>query len=493
MSIQRAASAGLWSTVDIGLRLGLQFAVTVVMARLLMPADFGVIALLAFFSSLATVFVQGGLSTALIQRQESTPDEESAVFWWNLIASVAVALLLIFLAAPVAAFYGYPVLRPLMFMAAAQVVLSALGAVQTALLTRALRFADLAKAGVLATLGAGAGGVGAALAGAGVWALAIQMVAMAAVNTIILWRVSDWRPVLHFRLATIRPLLRFGAWFGLSSTLEVLYTQGFALFVGKLYGVRDLGLYNRAATTQVLPSLILSTAVGRVALPLFSERGRDPEALRRGLRMALGFVMLLNLPIMAGAALLSDLVILVLFGAKWLPAAPILAILAWSGLFYPVHVLNLQLMLAEGRSATYFRVEIVKKVIGIAGLTIGSFFGIVGLAYSQLAISILALFVNAEPIRRSLGYGVLRQLGDVRGILLATAAMAGVVLLLRPLLHVSPALELCILVLAGAGTYAGFGLAFRVRGFTDARKVAKLLVRPAFPQAPGASESAPFP
>jgi len=493
MTIRRAASAGLWSTIDFGLRLGLQFVVTVVMARLLMPADFGVVALLAFFSSLAMVFVQGGLTTALIQRQDTTPDEESAVFWWNLAASLFFALLLILLAAPVAAFYGYPVLRPLMFMAAAQVVLSAFGAVQTALLTRALRFADLAKAGVLATLVASVGGVGAALAGAGVWALAIQMVTMAAVNTTILWWVSDWRPVFHFRLATIRRLLSFGAWFGLSNALEVLYTQGFALFVGKLYGLRDLGLYNRAAGTQFLPGSIISNTISRIALPLFSERATDPDALRRGLKLALGFAMVFNLPVMTGMALLSDLIILVLFGEKWLPAAPILSILALGGLVLPMHILNLQLLLAEGRSATYFRMEIVKKVIGIAGLTLGSFFGIMGLAFSQLAISIVALFVNIEPIRRSLGYGAARQFGDVRGIVLATAVMAGVVLLLRPLLHVSPAVDLGILMLAGAASYAGFGLAFRIRGFTDAWSVAKLLVRPVPAQAPAGIESAPFP
>jgi len=478
MTVQRAASAGLWSTVDIGLRLGLQFAATIILARLLTPADFGVIALLTFFSSLAMVFVQGGLSTALIRRQDSTPEEESAVFWWNLGASTAFATVLSLIAAPVAKFYGYPVLQPLMFMAAAQVVLSALGAVQTALLTRALRFADLAKAGVLATVVSSAGGIGAALAGAGVWALAIQLVAYAAVNTMILWWVSDWRPVFHFDVSTIRPLARFGAWLGLSNTLEVFYTQGFALLIGKLYGARDLGLYNRAATTQTLPSLILSNAVSRVALPLFSEREHDPEALKRGLRMALGFVMLINLPIMAGAAMFPDLVILVLFGERWLPAAPILAILAWSGLFYPLHVLNLQLMLAEGRSATYFRVEIVKKVIGIGGLTLGSFFGIMGLAYSQLTVSIIALFVNVEPIRRSLGYGVFRQLGDIRGIIAATAFMAAIVLLLRPVLHFSPALELVVLVVAGGLSYFGFGLVFRVRGFTDAWNMAKHVLKP---------------
>jgi teichuronic acid exporter len=477
MSIERAATAGLWSTIDIGSRLGVQFVVTIILARLLMPADFGIIALLAFFSSLATVFVQGGLLVALIQRQETTRDEESATFWWNLLASLGFALLLILLAPQVARFYGYPVLRLLMFVDAAQVVISALGAVQTALLIRTLRFADLAKAGVPATIVSGAAGIGAALLGAGVWALAIQLVSMTAANTIMLWWVCDWRPSLHARLSTLRPLIAFGAWFGLSSTLEILYSQGFALIVGKLYGMPSLGLYNRAANTQLLPSNILSATISRVALPLFSARGEDPERMRQGLKRAIGFVMLINLPVMTGMALLPDLIILALFGEKWLPAAPILAILAWGGLIFPLHVLNLQVMLAQGRSGTYFRVEMIKKVVGVGCLTVGSIFGILGLALSQLIFGFLALFINVEPIRRNLGYGVARQIGDVGGTVLITAIMAAAVVLLRPLLHFSPLRNLVTLVFAGAAVYVGTGFALRVRSFLDAWSVARLLLR----------------
>jgi O-antigen/teichoic acid export membrane protein len=225
-----------------------------------------------------------------------------------------------------------------------------------------------------------------------------------------------------------------------------------------------------------MPSLILSSVISRIALPLFSARARDPEALRRGLRTALGSAMLLNLPVMTGTALLSDLIVLVLFGEKWLPAAPILAILAWGSTLMPMHLLNLQVMLAEGKSSTYFRIEIVKKVLGVAGLTIGSFFGIVGLAYAQLIVNALALFVNVEPVRRSLGYGVARQIGDFGGIILVTAIMGGVVLSLRPFLPFSPILNLAILTLVGAAVYAGAGLALRVRGFLDATAMAKLLL-----------------
>ncbi|HEX8412646.1 MAG TPA: oligosaccharide flippase family protein, partial [Sphingomicrobium sp.] len=155
MSVERATRAGAWSALDIVLRQGVQFVVSIILARLLSPADFGLMALLTFFTSLSITFVQGGLSMALVQRQDTTREEESAVFWINLAASTVFGVLLVLIAPFLAKFYGEPMLRPLLFVAAAQVVLSALGAVQTALLTRTLRFDQLTKTGIVSSLVSG--------------------------------------------------------------------------------------------------------------------------------------------------------------------------------------------------------------------------------------------------------------------------------------------------------------------------------------------------
>jgi O-antigen/teichoic acid export membrane protein len=472
----KAASAGLWSAIDIVLRQGVQFVVTIILARLLSPADFGVIALLVFFSSLSMVIVQGGLSMALVQRQQTSVEEESAAFWWNLLASLGFAAVIVLIAPAVARFYGQPVLQPLMLIAAAQVVVGALGTVQQALLSRTLRFADLAKVGAFATVLSGAAGVAAAYLGYGVWALAIQLISSTILSTGALWLVSDWRPVLHFRLSTIRPIIGFGAWLSLSSTLEVLYSQGFALLVGKLHGVRDLGFYSRAASTQQLPTNVLSSIIGRVALPLFATRSDDREALRRGLRTALQLVMLVNLPLMTGLALLPDLVIVALFGEKWLPAAPILAILAWSGVIFPMHVLNLQLILAQGRSRTYLQVELVKKAGGIVFVVVGSFFGIMGLAMAQLLFSFVALAINIAPVGRSIGYGLIDQIRDLLGLVGVTAFMAVVVVLARQMLVAPPLPALLILTAIGAVTFFAVGLLFRVEAMREGMDLAKPLL-----------------
>jgi teichuronic acid exporter len=476
MSMEKAARAGAWSALDIVLRQGVQFVVSIVLARILAPADFGLIALLTFFTSLSVTFVQGGLTEALVRHQDSTHEEESAVFWCNLAAATVFVAILLPLAPRLARFYEQPLLAPLLYIASAQIVLSALGAVQTALLSRTLRFDQLTKVGIVASLVSGAAAVAAAMMNLGVWALAIQLVTLAAVSTAVLWWITEWRPALRFRLSSIGHLYHFGFFLSLSSVLDVLYGSGFALVIGKVYGVRDLGLLNRASAIQALPTGIISTIITRTALPLFAARANDPGALRRGMKMALSLAMLLSLPMMVGLALLSDLVIVTLFGQKWLPAAPLLAIIAVGGAMIPLHVFNLQVLLAQGNSRSFLSLELQKKVIGIACLCIGSFFGIVGFAYSSIVAHLFGLAINARPTKKSLNYGIMAQVWDLRDILAANMFMVLVVLLLRWNTAFAPTLELLILSAAGAAAYAGFGLILRLPSFTEAHNIARLLL-----------------
>lgn len=477
MTVQKAAKAGAWSALDVVLRQAVNFIVLMVMARLLTPADFGIVALVSFFAGISIVFVQGGLSQALIQRQQTSREEESAVFWWNLGGSGLFAALLMLVSPAVARFYGHPVLQPLMMVAAAQILFAALGAVQTALLTRALRFDLLTISGAVASAASGAIGIAAALAGYGLWALAFQLASMALVSSLVLWMVCKWRPVLHMRFATIRELFGFGIYLSLSSALDVLYTQGFALIIGKLHGVADLGLYNRAYSTQALPSNILSSMVARTAFPLFATRSGDEAALRRGVRMANSLAMILTLPAMLGLAILSDLVIVSLFGEQWRPAAPILAILAIAGILVPVHVINLQVLLARAQSRRFFQLELIKKAGGLLFVVVGSWFGIVGLAWSIVLFSVVAVPINAWPVRASIGYGPSAQLWDLRGLLVPAAAMCALLIALKPMLAFSPPISLVILTAAGAFVYLGAGLVLRSSNFAEAREIGLSIMR----------------
>jgi O-antigen/teichoic acid export membrane protein len=472
-----AVEAGAWSALEIILRQGVQFVVTIILARLLAPGDFGLIALVSFFSSLAIVLVQNGFSAALVQRPQITLEEESAVFWWNVIASAALALAIIAAGRPLAAYFGQPVLQPLMLVAAAQLILSSLASVQSALLVRRLQFATLAKVGLGATAISGVLAIVAAAMGAGVWSLGIQLGSSAVLTTVFMWLACGWRPAFHLHPRTLKPMSSFSGLVSLSGFLEVLYSQGFSLLIAKRYGPTELGLYDRAVQTQLMPSSVLTSIIARVALPVFSRKTDDKEALREGVRRASSLVMLINVPAMAGLAVLSDLALYALYGSAWVSAATILSILALSGMLLPLHAINLQLLLAQGGGRSFFNLEVAKKIIGISCILTGSLFGIVGLAWGQLAGSVIALFLNTHLTRKSIGYGLGAQLIDLAGLFFCAAGMALAVVALRAMIDLSPISGFIFLVVSGAAIYFLLGFALRIRNFREAFETGLTLFR----------------
>jgi O-antigen/teichoic acid export membrane protein len=475
--VAAAASAGVWSAADLLFRQGAQFGIAVVLARLLTPQDFGVIALMGFFVTLVTVLVQNGFVTGLIQRPNTSLQEQSGIFWLNMGLSIVLALVVVAAAPAVSRFYAQPVLAPLLGLSAGLIVISALGAVHGALLNRDLAFRRLLIVGAAATLASGAVGIALAAHGYGAWALGGMMLASSTIQTAGLWLACRWRPVAVLHVRALGQLLRFGSWISLSGALDVLYSQGFSLLIGKIYGVSEVGLFNRAASTQQLPTSVLSAVASRVVLPVFSARADDPAAVRRGAAMAIGFIMLINLPAMLGLALCAPLVLEVLFGRQWIGAAPLLSILALGGILFPLHVMNLQIILAQGRSDIFFRLEIAKKVVGVICLAVGSFFGLEGLAWAQVVTSVLALGINTYPVGRMIGYSCARQLLDLKGLAVPAAVMLLVVGFLGNALPWSPILKLAAMIIAGALVYGLVGLLTRLRLFDEARSITLMLTR----------------
>ncbi len=463
MSKQEATRASIASGADVMLRQGIQFGVSLVLARLLSPSDFGLVALLSLFTSFSLIFVDCGFITAIVSRREIPPNGENTIFWFNLAAALLFAGALVFLAPSIAKFYGREELVALLAVASAQVVASAIGAVPGAILLRDRRFDALLVVGASASIASGVAGIGLALLGFGVWALAAQMITASAVTTCASWAVSGWRPQLEFDIAHLRSQWAFSSNLLLSRLLDLAYRQGFSGVVGKLYGMKELGLYNRGSNVQATVSAILEMVVGRVTLPFFSARAEDPSALRRAVRFTLQAVMAINIPAMIGLAALSDLVVVTLFGESWRSSAPILSVLALSGLLWPIHIVNLQVLIARGDSRTFMKLDVVKGLVGLVSVLVGSIFGIMGLAWSQVAIGAFGALVNALPTKRSLDYGIREQATDILGPLLLGALMGAGITGARGMFNLPPYLELAVLTFAGAVFYFGAGFVFRVQ------------------------------
>lgn len=449
----RALKAVTGSGIDTSVRQGLQFLVMLILMRTVSPDDFGTVAVLGFFTSLAAVIVDGGLSTTLIQRQDINHADESTIFWLNAVIGLALAALLALTAGPLSLFFDKPVIQQLAWVAALTVLMSSLGAIHTALLVKKLDFRTLLYAGTAAAVLSGLLSIPMAFAGFGVWALAAQMLSMAALSTALLWLLHDWRPAAVFSLHSAKKLFGFGGFVLAANLIDTLYTRAYAVLIGRYIGLRDLGFYDRADNTKQLPVTFMTGILGRVALPMLSEAANEPQKLRRGMQVAIRTVMLFALPIMLGLAALADPLIHALFGAAWRPAVAPFRILCLAAALWPLHAINVSALLAQGRAGLVLRLEIPKKTLGVVFLVIGLPFGIEGVAWSQVAFSITALWINAYYANTLLGYGFMHQMTDIAIPCLAAITMGALLYWLSVALATGDWLTLLSLAPIGAAFY----------------------------------------
>lgn len=451
----------LWSSADLFMRYGVQLVVAVILARLLQPEEFGTIALLYLFTGIASVFIDGGLSAALVQKQDATQTDESSVFWANNGVALLCALLL-WLAAPlIASFFGFPILIPLTGMLAVSLVLNALGSIHLVLLSKKLDFKMPMLVSSAAAVISGATAIAMAMQGFGIWALAWQAVVSSLVSTVLLWCLSSWRPTLEFRFASLKGLFRFGGYLMLSGLLDIAYNRAYSILIGKFYGVRDLAFYNRADNTKQIPVDVLAAALSKVAFPVFATVAGDPEKLRRGVRTVVLVIMFVNLPVMFGLMATAENVIRLLFGEQWLASVPILQVLCIAGMFWPLHVINLSVLKAQGHANLFFRLEVIKKTIGAAALLVGTYYGVMGIAWSQVFMGAAAFAINAHYSGKYLGYGAIPQLIDTLSSFLMAGGMAAVVLGIDNLVSMTASAQLALQVSVGFISFLMLAVVFR--------------------------------
>lgn len=471
-----ARRASLWSAADAALRALLGFAITVFLARLVAPGEFGIVAMILVFSGLANVLIDSGLSTALIQRQDVEHRDESTAFYFNVAMSVLTAVVLAIAAPWIARFFAQPALAGITRLMAVSLVVGAFGSIHSTLLTKALDFRPLLFITLWSWLLSGALAIVLALRGYGAWSLAWQVVAQASIATVLLWTWHRWRPLPVFDRAALRRLLAFGGHVMAANVIDTLYTRLYSVFIGKLFSASDLGFYTRAQSTQQLPTNLLSNMLNRVALPAFARTSADPQMLRQGLAKASRLLMFVNLPLMAGMAVTARPLIVALFGVRWLPAVPLLQVLCVVGALWPLQILNVSALLAQGHSRLLLRLEMVKKGFGVLALIVASSHGLLAIAWSQVAAAGVAYLVNCFYSGRLLGFGAVAQLRALAGTIAASLLMLMVVGLaqqyLQQHLSVGPLRELLVLVPLGLLAYLAASLIF---GLSQLREIAHQL------------------
>lgn len=474
----RTSQAIAWASIEMFLRQGIQFASLILLARLLSPSEFGLVAMLGIFTTFATLIVNSGFASALIRQSGESDLDSSTVFWFNIAAATLMALLLVASAPAIARFYGQPALVPITWAMALNIWLASLLTVHIALLTRHLEFSVQAKASGISNLTGATLAILLAVKGAGVWALVVQMLAITIVNVTLIWAIHRWRPSFSFSTNSLRRLFGFGGFMLAADVLNAVGTRLHTLLIGKLYSSQDLGLYSRAVQTCETSQTVLSTIFTRVALPVLARHSDNADALRKRLKSANELTMAISLPAMIGLALVADVAVPTIFGPQWTGTVPILQVLCLSSAIYPLQVSNLQVLIAQGRSGSLFRIEILKKSILIAGMLIASRWGILAIAWSTVASALIAFLINAHYSRTLLGYGALSQLKDLKLCAALTIGMAVVVAWTGYAVEwLAPGERMAVEVVAGAVTYLSLASLMRIPALGYALDVMRSLRR----------------
>lgn len=424
------------------------------------------------FLAISQVFIDSGFSTALIQKKDRTEIDYATVFYFNVVLGIILYLLLFAGAPLISRFYDQPQLIRIARIWGINVIFISLAVVQRAKLTIQVDFKTQAKASFLAVMLSGTVGIILAYKGYGVWALVIQTLLNNGLNTLLLWIYTRWVPLRQFSTKSFTRLFGFGSKLLGAGILDTLYKNIYPLIIGKLFNAAELGYYTRADQFCQLPSSNVTGIIQRVTFPVLCELQEDREKLKQVYRKFIQMTALLIFPLMLGLAAISVPAIRLILTDKWLPSAFMLQLLCLSGMLYPVHALNLNLLNVKGRSDLFLRLEIVKKGIITIAILLTFREGVIALIVGQVVTSYITLFINTYYTKKIIDYGMLDQLKDLSKIFFLSVFTA-VFMWGITLLPYSDILKLIFCVAAGSSIYLGLALWFNIGHIREIGQIIK--------------------
>ena len=440
------------------------FIVSIVLARILMPEDYGAVALVTVFTTIMQVFVDSGLSTALIQKKDADDLDFSSVFYFNFAVCIILYLIMFFAAPAIASFYEMPELISIVRVVSLTIVISGVKGVQQSYVSRNMLFKRFFYATIGGTIFSAFLGVTMAYLGFGVWAIVAQQLSNTAIDTLILWITVRWRPKKMFSWERLKGLLSFGWKMLASALLDTLYGNIRSLVIGKMYSSADLAYYNQGDKFPRVIANNINTSIDSVLLPTMASVQDEPARVKSMTRRAIKTSTYIMAPLMMGLAFCAEPIVRLVLTDKWLPCVPFLRIFCITYMFYPIHTANLNAIKAMGRSDLFLKLEIAKKIVGMALLLSTMWFGVMAMAYSLLVSSVTSQIINSWPNRKLLNYRYWDQLKDILpGI--ALAVFMGCCVNLVGLLHLSNTVTLLIQIPMGAVIYIGASAAMHLESY----------------------------
>lgn len=450
---QKTVSGVIWSAVDRYASQGIQFLISLVMARLLMPSDYGTIALLNVFLAICQTFIDSGFGLALMRKKDCTEQDFNTVF----IFSTVVALLcygVLWVTAPwIAQFYNQPILVPITRIVSLNVIINALANVPNARLSISLDFKKKAFVTLATVLISGCLGLWMAYNGFGLWSLVYQTLVAGAIKTLLLFGYAKWLPKLQFSKQSFNSLFAFGSKMLVSGIIGNIYNNLSSIVIGKFYTPSLLGLFGKASTLASYPSMQMTGVILNVAYPVLAKIQDDDAQLIAAYRRMLRMSTFVVFPLMAGLAVIAKSFVLCVLGDKWAEMVPLLQILCFSFMWDPINGMNMNLLQVKGFSNLYLKLDILKKIIGFVVLCVTIPFGIKVICVGLLIVAILNIPINTYYTHKLFGYGFYSQMKDIISILVLTLSMALAVVVSIHFIH-PPTLKLVFGIIIGILYYA---------------------------------------
>ena len=428
--------------------------VSIVLARILIPSDFGTVSLVMVFTTIMQVFVDSGLGTALIQKKDADDLDFSSVFYFNF----AVCLILyavMFMAAPlIAGFYNDTSLTSIIRVISLTIIISGVKGIQQSYVSRNMLFKSFFFATLGGTIFSAFLGIGMAYAGCGVWSIVAQQLSNTAIDTLILWITVKWRPKKMFSWERLKGLLSYGWKLLASSLLDTVYNNLRNLIIGKIYTSADLAYYNQGDKFPKVIVTNINASIDSVLLPSMAGEQDHRDRVKSMTRRAIKTSTYIMAPLMMGLMFCAEPVVKLLLTDKWLPCVPYLRIFCFTYMFWPIHTANLNAIKAMGRSDLFLKLEIVKKIMGLTLLLLTMRISVMAMAYSLIVSGVCSQVINSWPNWKLLDYNYFEQLRDILPSIVM-ALLMGIIVYFVGLLRLPTIIVLFIQIIAGAAIYVG--------------------------------------
>lgn len=475
MSLRKSALSGMfWTFVQQMSTQGITFVVSIILARLLLPEEFGLIALLSVFIALGNVIINSGLSQSLIRTENIEESDYSAVFYFNLLLSIIMYLIMYSIAPLVANFYNQELLTILLRVYCLVFIINSLSIIQFTRLTKELNFKRQMIISIPSLIISSIVGIVMALNGYGVWSLVWSAIIKGVALTIQCWIYMPWLPNFKFDLEKIKYHLSFGYKLTLSGIINTLFQEIYTILIGKYFDPIQVGFYNRANTLRQLPVKNLAAVLSKVTYPLFSKIKDDDIKLKNAYKKIMQMSVFIMAPVLLLMSALAEPLFRFLLTEKWLPAVPYFQILCFNGILYPVNSFNLNMLNVKGRSDLYLKLEILKKILATVIITISFQWGIYGLLYGYLFLSIVGLLFNAHYSGKFINYSTWEQLKDIFPTIFIAFFSALIVWYIDSYLEsfrVRDILRLLISSLLGVFIYLSIAFLFKLNSLKESRLI----------------------